>query len=618
VDIITLDFETYYDKDFSLSKLTTEEYVRDPRFEVIGVSVKVNNGPTEWASGTKQQLHDYLHTFDWGNSFVVAQNTLFDGAILSWVFGIDAKVWADTMSMSKALDGVEVSVSLASIAKRYKLGVKGNEVIKALGMRRLDFDDDSLATYGDYCINDTDLTYAAFIRMMQLGFPRTELRLIDLTLRMFINPILEINAPLLEQHLIDVRTRKERLLAAVGVEKEDLMSNPKFAAALESLGVAIPMKISLRTGKETYAFAKTDEGFKALLTHEDVGVQALVNARLGNKSTLEETRTQRFLGIQSRGLLPIHLKYYGALTGRWSGGSKINLQNLPSRGPDAKKIKSSLCAPAGFMLIDIDSSQIEARVLAWLAGQQDVIDTFAAKEDVYKKMAASIYGVPESEVDAAQRFVGKTTILGCGYGMGAVRFQEQLGTFGVDIDLGEARRIIDVYRDANAHIKQLWRAGQNTVYALARGYGSPLGRKGVLHVVVEEQAIRLPSKLLLRYTGLTEVQIPEEDGGGTEYQYTTRRGATRIYGGKVIENVCQAIARCIIAEQMLKISKKYPIAITVHDSAVLCVPEAEVKEACAFAMECMRFVPEWAEGMPLDCEAEFGYNYGEMQSYEEE
>jgi DNA polymerase I-like protein with 3'-5' exonuclease and polymerase domains len=609
MDLITIDFETFYSQDFSLSKMTTEEYVRDPRFEVIGVSVKVNDEATEWASGTHEQLKDYFNGFDWKDSMVLAHNTMFDGAILSWLFDIHPRVWADTLCISRAVHGVEVGGSLKALAERYQIGAKGTEVLDAKGKRRLDFTDEELDKYGDYCINDVELTYKLF-GIMGKKFPRQELKIIDLTLRMFIEPMLDLDLGLLEQHLEDTKELKDKLLLDAGVDKKDLMSNPKFAGLLEILGVVPPMKTSLTTGKETFAFAKSDEGFKALLEHEDVRVQTLVNARLGNKSTLEETRTQRFIDIAKRGLLPVPVKYYAAHTGRWGGADKINLQNLPNRGPNGKKLKKSMIAPDGYVLIDCDSSQIEARVLAWLAGQDDLTEAFRVGDDVYKKMAMSIYGVNrEEDVTKDQRFVGKTTILGAGYGMGAVRFKDQLQSFGFDIELDEARRVINIYRETNFQITRLWNDASHTIRCMEQGVGTELGINNVISVDPTVPAIILPSGLQMRYEDLRG----EQSERGVEYTYKVRRGRNRIYGGKVIENVCQAVARCIIGEQMLKISKRYHVVLTVHDSVVCCVPEDKVEEAQRYIEECMRWLPDWAEGLPIDCESGVAKSYGDCE-----
>jgi DNA polymerase len=609
MDLITLDFETYYDRDYSLSKLTTEEYVRDPRFEVIGVGIKVNNEGTEWASGTHDELKRYLHSFAWEKSMVLAHNTMFDGAILSWVFDVHPRIYTDTLCIARALHGVEVGGSLRALSERYEIGAKGTEVLNALGKRRADFTDEQLSLYGDYCINDVELTHKLFNIFLRKGFPKQELRMVDLTLRMFTEPCLELDIGLLEQHLEDTRERKDQLLESAGVCKDDLMSNPKFAEVLQGLGVTPPTKISLTTGKETFAFAKSDEAFKALADHEDDRVQAVVAARLGTKSTLEETRTQRFIDIGKRGTLPVPVRYYAAHTGRWGGDDKINMQNLPSRGPNGKKLKRSILAPAGHTLIDADSAQIEARVLAWLAEQDDLTEAFANNEDVYKKMAARIYNVDVDDVTKDQRFVGKTTILGAGYGMGAVKFQAQLKTFGFDMELDEARRVINIYREANWKINLLWRNCQNMVRSMVNGDSVQIGKSGVLKVLGSERGILLPSGLTLRYDDLSG----EQGERGVEYSYKTRRGRTRIYGGKVTENVCQAIARCIIGEQMLQISKRCRVVLTVHDSIVVCAKDDEVEETQAYVEQCMRWIPDWAEGLPIDCESGTGKSYGDCE-----
>ncbi len=608
MDLITLDFETYYDRDYSLSKLTTEAYVRDPRFEVIGVGVKLNDKATEWASGTHEQLNEYLQSFDWDDSMLVCHNTMFDGAILNWRYGIQPRVYADTMCIARAIHGVETSASLKAVSEKYIIGVKGTEVIGAIGKNREDFTEEELAMYGDYCVNDVDLTYKLFLIMAKY-FPRQELKLIDLTLRMFVQPVLDLDLGLLEQHLADTRDRKDQLLEQANVSKDVLMSNDKFAELLLHLNVSPPKKLSPTTGKDTWAFAKSDEEFKALAEHENPQVQALVAARLGTKSTLEETRTQRFIDIAKRGLLPVPVRYYAAHTGRWGGDDKINLQNLPSRGVDGKKLKRSIIAPSGYTLVDADSSQIEARVLAWLAEQDDLTAAFRAGDDVYVKMSSRIYGVKESEVTKDQRFVGKTTILGAGYGMGAVKFQAQLKNFGFDMGIEEARRVIKIYREANWKINKLWRDAQHALEAMSRKDEASLGLDGVLKVVSKENAIRLPSGLLLRYDDL-KFDTTEK---GVEFNYKVRRGRNRIYGGKVIENVCQAIARCIIGEQMLKIAKEYRVVLTVHDSIVCCVRDEEVKKAQEYIEKCMRWTPDWADGLPIDCESGVGKSYGDCE-----
>lgn len=625
--LITIDFETYYDQDFSLSKISTEEYVRSPLFETIGFAYKIDDGPTRWITGDKKFVRAQLDMLPWADSLVLAHNTMFDGAILSWLYNIKPKGWLDTMSMGRALHGVDASVSLANMSLRYGVGEKGTEVNDAKGKRRLDFTHSELHSYGQYCRKDVELTYLIFNKMMAAGFPKMELKLIDLTLSMFIHPVLQLDGKSLEMHLADTAAQKTNHLVSalqsighkdlavkhiLGDEetkatvRKTLMSNPQFAEMLKGLGVSPPLKISMTTGKETWAFAKTDEAFKALLEHPDTRVQALCAARLGTKSTLEETRTQRFIDISKRGPFPIPLKYYAAHTGRWGGTDSVNLQNLPSRGANAGKLKKAIVAPEGYVFIDADSSQIEARTLAWEAEQDDLVGAFANGDDVYKIMASAIYGKAVSSIDGPERFVGKTTILGAGYGMGGPKFQAQLKTFSTEISTEEAGRIIKTYRDTYPRVPQLWRESQEALRCMVRGQTMSLCRNGLL--TVDEHGILLPNGLHIFYNGLQEVVDAE---GKRQFQYTTRKGANKIYGGKVVENFTQAIARCIIGEQMLKIAKRYKVVLTVHDAIGIIARHEEADEARAFVEACMRWTPHWAEGLPVNCESGMGVSYGD-------
>ena len=604
MNILTIDFETFYSREFSLTKVTTEEYIRSPQFETIGVAVQINDGEPEWFSGDAESMHQFLAQFDWANSLALAHNAPFDGAILKWVYGLSPKGWLDTLSMGRALHGTNVGGSLKVLANYYGLGEKGTEVENALGLHRADFSPAQLDRYGDYCKNDVTLTWELF-NAMSAGFPAIELRLIDLTVRMFTEPVLQLDRNLLVDHLLTEKQRKDELLD--NFDKEDLMSNVKFAIILEGYGVAPPMKVSPATGKQTFAFSKTDEEFKALLEHPNPLVQALVAARLGTKSTIEETRTARFLGISERGALPVPLRYYAAHTGRWGGDDKLNLQNLQRTSP----LKKAIIAPDGYMMIDSDSSQIEARTLAWLAEQNDLVEAFDRGEDVYKIMASAIYGKDVTQITKDERFVGKTTILGCGYGMGAAKFQAQLKNFNVAIDLDEAKRIIDTYRTTYPKITELWKSAASALKAVLQNQQTTLGRGGILKIEGSD-GILLPNTLYLRYPNL---RIVENEEGKTELVYDTKKGKavipTRIYGGKVIENVCQALARIVIGEQMLMVAKKYRVVMTVHDAIACIVPTEEVERAQEYVEMCMRTRPSWGMELPLNCEAGSGASYGD-------
>jgi DNA polymerase len=621
MNLITLDFETYYAQDYSLTKLTTEEYIRDKRFEVIGVGVKINDEPTTWFSGSHIDTLKYLSTLPWKDSALLCHNTMFDGAILAWRFGIKPKLYLDTLCMGRAVHGVDVGGSLAYLAERYNLGKKGTEVIDAKGKQITGFTSSELAQYGEYCKNDVELTFKLF-EVLSSAFPEDELQLIDMTLKMFIVPVLEVDDALLNDRLEELKHEKLQLLGTLKdrlkCENEEevrkkLASNKQFAALLEEHGVEVPMKESKTTGKLTFALAKNDEGFIALTEHEDEFIQQLCAVRLGTKSTIEESRIERFIdvGARNKGRLPIPLKYYGAHTGRWAGSDKVNFQNLPSRDVKKKTLKNAVIAPDGYMVVNCDSSQIEARVLAWLAGQNDLVEEFANGEDVYSIFASKIYEFEVSKKNPVERFVGKTCILGLGYGTGALKLQHTLKTSppGADLPTDKCEEIVNLYRSENSAIPKLWRSADNALAKIA-GWNeetepSYFGKHKC--VIVEEQGLRLPNGLYIRYPDL-KLNTEDPKRG---YQYQSRKGPVPLWGGSVVENVVQALARIIVGQQMLILSQRYRPVLTVHDAAVCVIPEDEVDEALAYIVEVMSTPPDWAKGLPVACEANVGKSYGE-------
>lgn len=619
--MLTVDFETYYADDFSLTRLTTEEYIRDPRFEVIGVAVQIDDGKPQWFSGTRDETRKWLLQFNWKEDLMLAHNTLFDGAILHWHFGISPMAYLDTLCMARALHGVDAGGSLGKLSLRYEIGEKGTEVINAKGKTRCQFSAEDLARYGEYCCNDVTLTYELF-KIMSKDFPMDELRLIDMTLRMFTHPMLCVDEEALQARLDAMITERSELLGSLKEQmkceteedvRANLSSNKKFAKVLESFGITPPVKISPTTGKETYALAKKDEGFIALTEHDDPFIQQLCAVRLGTKSTLEEGRIKRFMEIGRRngGNIPIPLKYYGAHTGRWSGTDKVNFQNLPSRDPKKKALKKAIMPPEGYTVINSDSSQIEARVLAWLAGQEDVVKQFASGDDVYSIFASSVYGRRITKADQTERFVGKTCILGLGYGTGALKLQHTLATsqpVSVKLEEDECKRIVGVYREKNDRIIDLWREADSMLETMMDGgikSPLPLGLHGCLFY--DNDGVILPNGLRIRYQNLRR----SEKDGKSQIVYDSRKGEVGIWGGSVVENVVQALARLIVADQMIKISTLYPVVLTVHDAAVVVVPNDQIDKALADITEFMTIAPDWAKGLPVACEAKAGATYGD-------
>jgi len=495
---------------------------------------------------------------------------------------------------------------------------KGDEVVNAFGKKYGDFTPEELARYGEYCKNDVELTYALFHRIAET-FPDTEYELIDSTVRMFIEPSLMVNEDLLVERLRDLSVEKSRMLSGLQAEldcddeeqvRAKLSSNKKFADVLKSRGVEVPMKTSPTTGKPTYALAKNDEGFIALTEHEDPVIQQLCAVRLGTKSTIEESRIERFIEIGRRnmGYIPIPLKYYGAHTGRWSGSDGINMQNLPSRDKKKKTLKNAIHAPYNKYLINSDSSQIEARVLAWWAGQTDVVEQFRNGDDVYSVFASKIYGRTISKADPIERFVGKTCVLGLGYGTGAEKLRHTLKTQppGADLAPEMCKQYVDIYRTINYRIVDLWRECDRALQRMLEGVTEPFYLGNHECVRVDRDGIRLPNGLYIRYPGLKL-----RDG---QLSYVSRRGEVKIWGGAMVENVVQALARIIVGEQMVEIKKRgYKPVLTVHDAVVVLCDDAEASKAAAMTAmtDVMSTPPQWAYDLPVACEAKYGRSYGD-------
>lgn len=604
MDILVCDIETHYSKEYSLSKkdITTQSYIDDERYETIGVAVKRNDEPAAWFSGTHAETKDWLKQFDWENSFATFHNALFDATILAWRFGVYPKVILDTLSMARAKHGVDAGGSLAKLAERYGLGVKGTEVVEAMGKRKADFSEAELERYGEYCKNDVNLTYDLF-RQLASSFNKTEIALIDMTIKMHTMPQFMLDGHILHEHLEEVRKRKDTLLEECGIQKDDLMSNPKLAEVLRAFDVEPPVKISARTNKEAYAFAKSDEAFKALLEHEDERVQAIVAARLGVKSTLEEKRTERFIRIhEAGGALPVPLKYYGAITGRWSAIDSINLQNIP-RG---SKLKEAITAPHGYSIVGADLSNIELRVGLAFAGQDDKLKMLGDGLDLYKDFASKAFNTPYDEVDDDARFVGKTASLSLIYGTGAKKLRAQCKMLsGKDIGENFAQHVVELYRDDYAKVKRAWYDAGKALNAIINNEREEIGIGELKLEVHGEKGIKLPSGLFMTYPGL---KITEDEQGRKQYVYSTRKGPVHIHPAKCYQNVIQALARCVMGEAMVRVNKKYPVGLTIHDALYCVVRAEEAEQARVDIITELRKAPTWLPNMPLDAEGGYGEN----------
>lgn len=619
IPIVTLDFETYYSPDFSLSKISTEEYIRSPQFEVIGCAIMLPEDAAPTWYSDPVDVDRALRAIDWTKHALLCHNAYFDGAILAWRYGILPKLYLDTMCMAQPVFGFTSGVSLKNLAEKLGVGAKGDEVIHAIGKRRAQFSPFELAMYGRYCCNDTLLCKYLFQKLLPTTPPK-ELAFIDEVIRCFTDPRLVLDRPVLEEYYQEVVDAKQTHYIWAGNMlgctpehvKDTVMSNDKFAALLTELGVAPPQKLSPTTGKIAYAFAKTDDAFLALRDHDDDRVQTLVECRLGGKSTLAETRALRMINIASRGSMPAYFKYYAAHTGRLGGGDFINLQNL-TRG---SRLRDAILAPEAHVCVAGDLSQIEARILATIAGQLDVVRAFQDFDDgigpdIYCVTASSFLGrVVTKESDPDARRLGKVIRLALGYGMGVPKFVVTAKRDKVVLTVQQADIAHKWFRDANEFIVRLWQAGNTALKKLEVGEEWSFGYNGC--IVVKADGIHLPSGRVLRYPGL-QSQPNQYGNGGLEYTYLNRKKRVRVYGAKVVENICQSLAGSVCGDAWLRLRHKMKMVLQIHDELVAVVHESQAEVACQQMREALSMTPEWLPTLPVACEVGYHKSFGKIK-----
>ena len=650
---IVLDFETAWGRGVKLgfSCQTMEEYIRDPRFKAWGLSWKELGGeaPAVWV--TRKDLPEFFKSIDWNTTAVMAQNAGFDVSIMEWHYDAHPAFIMDTLSMGRALRGVEVGNSLAKLAKDLGLPPKGDGLSPSENILD-ELPEDVESVLAEYCCHDTWLCEQIFFGLGGWNYPKKELQLIDMTLKMYTRPVLQLDQKMLIQALTEEGNIREALLQRLDIDESELASNPKFAQILTNLGVTPPTKVSKTTGKQTLALAKNDALFQALLNGSNEDVALLCEARLKVKSTTERTRAQRFLDISQRGPLPVPLSYYGAQTGRWTAakGSAINMQNLKRKS----FLRKAIMAPDGYQLVVGDLSQIEPRVLAWLADYDDMLNIFRAGGDPYAAFGSQMFNIPgltkESHPDLRQS--AKSALLGCGYGLGWSSFASQLLTgflgappvryerafskaLNVNKDMAErflewseteiklrdiphtctyaelvhhaiaAKRIIDIYRATAYPVVSFWdMCSSLLVSALVNGkehtYKCLTFRQG---------EIELPNGMCLRYPDLREVK---DEKGRSQWVYGP--DATKLYAGKITNNVTQALARVVMTDGMLRVGKRYPVVGTVHDELIALVPDSEVEEAKTWVLEQMTMEPRYMPGIPLSADGGAHRRYGEAKN----
>ena len=623
--LLFLDFETFYSDDYSLSKMTPAEYILNPQFQVNGCAIKEGlDGVPFWLEG--DDLPGYLQRLDTSNLLVCSHNFLFDGCILAWFYNFVPKLSCCTLSIARATINYKLtSLSLEAVAMNLQLGMKSKRALinaKGMGLREIKaagiYD-----SYIEYAINDVELCASIFKKLVPSEFPLGELPILDMIMRMCTQPNFILDQTILHEHLHKVLTAKAAALEMVGCDAKAIRQDEVFANMLRACGVEPPRKISITTNLERYAFAKTDEDFLALEEHNDPKVQALVAARLGAKSTIEETRTQRFINISNLSwpvtstgyprAMPMPIKFSGAHTHRGGGDWKLNVQNMPRGG----ELRKSLRAPPGYRVVTVDSSQIEARLTAFLASQSNLVNSFAAGQDVYCNFASDIFGRNITKADKEERFIGKTAILGLGFGLGYSKFQariktdskNQTGTM-IDMPTELARSIVNRYRHTFYSIRDAWsNLNDNGINILANG-----GKMTFGPVVFEKGVIYMPGRLKMHYHNLRYEAPTDQRRGGWTFTFA---GKTKfLFGGKILENIVQYLDRILVFDAALRIQARiapYRLAQQAHDENCYVVREEHVDEVSKILMEEMTRRPEWGADLPLMAEIGIGDSYGEAK-----
>lgn len=619
---VVIDFETYYAADYTLSTLTMTEYLNDPRFEIIGVSIALPGKDPVWFHG-QARVARALASIPWPRCRFIAHNAMFDGAILEWKFGHRPAKYLCTMMGSRPYVAPYTgSMSLASVAAHLQCGQKGTEVYNFKGYNYAHFTPPELADYGRYCCNDTALA-RRIAGVLDKYLPADEADLIDLTIQKFVRPRLVLDKGVIEHRLADLQVKRwdiEGQAKVLGCAPTSLRSREKFATILRGYGVEPDMKISTRTGLPTYAFAKDDEGMADLLIHSDPRVRVLAEAKIFSSSTMETKRLERFqvihdLDIGAGHLLPAPLLFYGAHPGRFSGYDKINLQNLTRVKRDKKTgeitaghLRFALRAPDGYSIVAADLSNIEARMVATLAKCNHLVQGFAQGQDIYCQFASKIYGRPITKANELERFVGKTCILGLGYGMGWRKFALNMKIARVKMSDEMYSRIVWLYRDTYREIPDLW--------SILEQFAISMMTKNTMHcwgpLTFAHERIILPNGMSLIYPGITHSR-----SSGRLHFTSMRKGKAQvqgIWGGGFTENVCQALARIVITSAEVKLARLgLKAVLQVHDELVYCVPTAAVPKVIKAIDHVLCERVPWLPALPIACEIKSGPSYGDAK-----
>ena len=656
--IVTLDFETYWNskEKYTLTKMGPIEYIRDPRFFVQCVGFRIDRGQTHvvsYKNGLDRQVLNALHLDEPGTITVGHNINGFDALILSEHYGIKPYMIVDTISLMNWLGLSRVmSCSHKTLTAALDHGIKQAGTVVSDGKRTIEeFTPEEWEFFMQYCKDDVTQCSENFYSMLPFVKNPDALKLMSITAKMGTEPAFIPDGSMLTDYVNDLdnaaEQKRQELASFLHFDTIDAMlkairSRKEFPKLLESLGCPCPMKFSEKQGKDIPAISKTDLEFTKLLEHENPQVRALISARLEHNSSIQKSRSESLLNFSDKPI-PIMLGVFKAHTGRYTAGNEgksdgLNFQNLSKRDPSKLAVREAIKAPKGYKVVACDSSQIEARILAWVSGQNDLVEQFRTGRDPYAEMASKIFGQTAKEIhDGAkqndhpehnklkmERNVGKTAVLQLGYGSGATKFSETLLRSGIkldeniDVHNAQAQRAHAVYRASNPCITALWKYSDNVIRYLANvteckehgKFGAhnefSYGRALIPCTEINCAYLGLPNGYRLWYPNLRFSE------GQTVYDRITHGKAvpTKIYAGAIVENLCQSYAFMMLGWQACRMADRgINLKANIHDAWITVVPEDKAEETKRIMEEVMSSVPSWLEGFPVGCEAEIGDDF---------
>ena len=605
--LLFIDFETYWESKkggYGLRQMSMIEYIRDSRFKAFGMGAAINDGKIVWISGS--QIANFCsriaNEIGWPNIALVGHNLKFDGSILRHVYECVPGQFIDTKGMSKGVLGKTVkSHHLATVAEHFGFTPKGT--MKTDGLKELTAIQEAELT--EYCLHDVELCRQIFYKLKP-EFPKSQYEVMHRTVDMFINAKTVLNVPLLEKTNEDEIKRRANIFKEIGISRSEFSSNVKFPALLQKFGYQVPTKVSPRTGKTIPALALGDTEFVELMENGNEELKALCEARITAKSNLLETRSAKLAAIGKTGFWPFDVEFSGAdQTHRFSGGSGAG--GNPQNFTRDSALREAVSAPSGYELVVGDFDKVECRIVAYLSRDPGLIA--AIEGDAYSAFASNYYGRKITKADKAERRFGKEAILGLGYGMGWRKFRDRVKLkTGQNISEEEAKRGVNLYREMYNKVPALWEYLDTVIPSIASGKPIMWPLPGKLG----HEYIELPSGLKMRYPNLRQ---EKGDRGKMEWVYDTwKKGhleRAKLYGGKLLENISQALAGELCKEAMLKFGNR--VTGLVHDEIHVITKKGTELVTKMALQRAMTVSPRWFPELKLKAEVGVGPNWAKAK-----